>query len=74
MAQKITPKKKRHDGGETVKKTEKQDALIRRLAQELYVRRGGVPGNELDDWLEAERRVLNNLIHPGTILDSDCGS
>lgn len=30
---------------------------IRKTAQELYVKRGCVPGNELADWLEAEKIV-----------------
>ena len=28
---------------------------IRLRAYELYLERGGFPGNELDDWLQAER-------------------
>ena len=31
---------------------------IRRRAYEIHKRRGGRPGSELDDWLEAERAVL----------------
>ncbi len=27
---------------------------IRLRAYEIYIERGGVPGNELDDWLQAE--------------------
>jgi DUF2934 family protein len=30
---------------------------IRRRAFEIYLERGGLPGNELDDWLEAEREL-----------------
>jgi hypothetical protein len=32
---------------------------IARLAYELYESRGRTHGAELDDWLEAERRLLN---------------
>jgi hypothetical protein len=31
---------------------------IRRRAYELFQERGGVPGNEHEDWLRAEREVL----------------
>ena len=33
---------------------------IAEIAYQLYERRGRQPGHELDDWLEAERRVLEN--------------
>ncbi len=33
------------------------DAAIRVRAYELFERRGGEPGHELDDWLEAERQL-----------------
>lgn len=32
---------------------------IARLAYELYERRGRTQGAELEDWLEAERRLMN---------------
>jgi hypothetical protein len=28
---------------------------VRRRAYEIYLERGGVPGQELEDWLQAER-------------------
>ena len=31
---------------------------VAELAYQLYEERGRQPGHELDDWLEAERRVL----------------
>ena len=31
---------------------------IRRRAYEIYLERDGLPGNELDDWLQAERELL----------------
>ncbi len=30
---------------------------IRHRAYEIYLERGGLPGNELDDWLQAEREL-----------------
>jgi hypothetical protein len=34
-------------------------AIIARRAYELYQLRGGHPGREFEDWLEAEREVLS---------------
>jgi Protein of unknown function (DUF2934) len=31
---------------------------IRLRAYEIYLERGGFPGNELDDWLQAERELV----------------
>jgi hypothetical protein len=31
---------------------------VRTRAYELYLERGGVPGSEVDDWLQAERELL----------------
>ena len=33
---------------------------IAELAYRLYEQRGRQPGRELDDWLEAERRIFGN--------------
>jgi hypothetical protein len=30
---------------------------VARTAYDLFVRRGGVHGHDVDDWIEAERRV-----------------
>ena len=30
---------------------------IRRRAYDIFVARGGTPGNELDDWLQAEQEL-----------------
>ena len=35
--------------------------VIAQRAYELYQLRGGVPGREFEDWLEAEREVLSAL-------------
>jgi hypothetical protein len=36
---------------------------IRRRAYEIYLERGGFPGNELDDWLRAERELERASCH-----------
>jgi hypothetical protein len=36
---------------------------IQRLAYDLYVRRGGQHGGDLDDWFEAERRLRRATLH-----------
>ena len=33
---------------------------IRQRAHEIWEARGGAPGNELDDWLQAEREILGS--------------
>ena len=35
------------------------DEAIADLAHRLYLERGGAHGRDLDDWLEAERRLRN---------------
>ena len=35
--------------------------MVTKKAHELYVKRGGNPGHELDDWLEAEKMVDREL-------------
>lgn len=35
---------------------------IRRRAYEIYLERGGQPGHELDDWLQAERELEGGLV------------
>jgi DUF2934 family protein len=37
--------------------TRPQDEQIRARAYELYIARGGAPGHEVDDWLQAEREI-----------------
>ena len=38
---------------------------IRMRAYELYLQRGGVPGNENQDWLVAEQEVRSQMDHAG---------
>ncbi|MGC9996133.1 MAG: DUF2934 domain-containing protein [Terriglobia bacterium] len=33
---------------------------MRHRAYELYVQRGGSPGNDVDDWLQAEQELRAN--------------
>lgn len=35
---------------------------IRRRAYELYLQRGGLPGNESEDWITAEREVRSRQL------------
>ena len=35
---------------------------IRRRAYEIYLERGGLPGHELEDWLQAEYELQNAAI------------
>jgi hypothetical protein len=35
------------------------DEEIRRRAYEIHLERGGQPGGELDDWLQAERELAH---------------
>jgi hypothetical protein len=41
------------------------DGEIRRRAYEIYLSRGGAEGNDLDDWLEAERLVRSHRAATG---------
>jgi hypothetical protein len=36
---------------------------IARRAYDLFIARGGQPGHELDDWLQAESELLNKQRH-----------
>lgn len=45
--------------GETPSDPSDLHARIADRAYELYVHRGGHHGRDVDDWLEAERQVLN---------------
>ncbi|MFY9562202.1 MAG: DUF2934 domain-containing protein [Terriglobales bacterium] len=38
---------------------------IRRRAYEIYLQRGGTPGNESEDWLVAEQEVRARQVHAG---------
>lgn len=38
---------------------------VTRLAYELYVRRGGADGHELEDWVMAEKILIEQQIHSG---------
>jgi hypothetical protein len=41
------------------------DDEIRHRAYEIYLERGGEPGRELDDWLQAERELDHGVIWLG---------
>jgi hypothetical protein len=38
-----------------------REELIRRRAYELFLERGQVSGQELDDWLQAERQIESQI-------------
>jgi hypothetical protein len=38
-----------------------REGEIRRRAYKIYLERGGQPGGELDDWLQAERELKDGL-------------
>ena len=42
---------------ETSARSAPSDEEIRRRAYEIYLERGGLPGNEIDDWHRAEREL-----------------
>lgn len=45
-----------HAGNTSVNQTPRHEEVSLR-AYEIYLERGGIPGNELDDWLQAEREL-----------------
>jgi len=60
MAQEIATKLQRAAPQEPAKVTPRRavtDEEIRQRAYEIYLNRGGAPGSELDDWLQAEREL-----------------
>jgi len=60
MAQEIATKLQRAAPLEPAKVTPRRavtDEEIRQRAYEIYLSRGGAPGSELDDWLQAEREL-----------------
>ena len=42
-------------------------------AHEIYLERGGLPGNELDDWLQAERELKRSVPQEGESTDRNYG-
>jgi hypothetical protein len=46
-------------GDRPVRETAVSDADIARLAHELFLARGAEHGHDVEDWLEAERRIRN---------------
>jgi hypothetical protein len=42
---------------------------IRRRAYEVYLERGSLPGNELDDWLQAERELSGSVLQERSSVD-----
>lgn len=51
---------KKTSSGKTPQNTLSPEQLneeIRKVARQIYEKRGCMPGKEMDDWLEAERQV-----------------
>jgi hypothetical protein len=46
-----------HQADETSTRSAPSDEEIRCRAHEIYLERGGLPGDEIDDWLRAEREL-----------------
>lgn len=44
---------------------------IRLRAYEIYLQRGGLPGDEFDDWLLAERELSCPVPHEGEATDAE---
>ena len=57
----VRPKTTRRAADRAPQPPEITSTDIARLAYELFERRGGTHGAELDDWLQAERQLLNGV-------------
>jgi len=49
-------------------------AAISLRAYEIYQRRGGEAGHEIEDWVQAENEILETLIKEGPQLDAELSS
>jgi len=49
---------------ETVLKKPPTEERIRQRAHEIFQARGGAPGQELEDWLQAERELKAEMRQP----------
>jgi hypothetical protein len=45
----------------TIKQQDKTD-IIRKVAQDLYEKKGRQPGHDLENWLEAEKLVKSGRV------------
>jgi hypothetical protein len=52
-----TPPDRAVEEGEVLPRSTR-DEEIRNRAYEIYLQRGGQPGYELEDWLQAERELM----------------
>jgi len=57
-----------HSNDFSVKHTPNCDD-IRLRAYEIYLERGSLPGNELDDWLQAERELNGRVLQESDSVD-----
>ena len=56
----MASKAKRRDRSKAVEPDSTREDKIRRRAYELYVERGGEPGRDIEDWLQAERELTGD--------------
>lgn len=56
-----TPRARRTRASRTAAAVEPTQEAIAQRAYEIYTRRGGTHGADLDDWLEAERQLREEL-------------
>lgn len=66
---------KKTDGSKMFNNSPSREQLeqkIREIARGLYEKRGGGPGHELDDWLEAEKKVKKEAYLRGQSRGSKC--
>jgi hypothetical protein len=56
----LEPRKDTHAAGGPLGRSLEEE--IRRRAYELYLERGGTPGNESEDWITAEREVRSRQL------------
>jgi hypothetical protein len=56
----MASKAKFGDKGRAVEQDSTHEHEIRRRAFEIYLERGGEPGRDLEDWLQAERELTTD--------------
>ena len=58
----MSPNNRRDSNKARIAKQKKEDHFNERPTHEIYLERGARPGNELDNWLRAERE-LERIAH-----------
>jgi hypothetical protein len=60
MAKSAKPAKKTIQRQPVRSEPKRRDEQIRERAYEIFLARGGAPGHEIDDWLQAEKELSKN--------------